>query len=116
MVSSKRSEADSTVKNQNDLIVIIVSVVLALIAIATFYFTKPEVKTPAPPEQVITTAPQLPAGDVKMAAALPGGSTTGGAAGRGAGAGPRGAGPAAGSPAGGGNPGATGGPQLSIAR
>lgn len=102
-------------KNQNDLIVIIVSVVLALIAIATFYFTKPEVKTPAPPEQVITTAPQLPAGDVKMAAALPGGSNAGGA-GRTAGAGPRGGGPAAGAPAGGGNPGATGGPQLSLAR
>lgn len=103
-------------KNQNDLIVIIVSVVLALIAIATFYFTKPEVKTPAPPEQVITTAPQLPAGDVKMAAALPGGSSTGAAGGRGAGN-PRGAGPGGGgAPVAGGNPGATGGPQLSLAR
>lgn len=72
-------------KNQNDLIVTVATVVLALVAITAFYFTKPEPKQPPAPEKVLTAAPQLPAGDVQFATSLPG--ATGGGAARGGGGG-----------------------------
>lgn len=77
-------------KNQNDLIITIVTVVLALIAITAFYFTKPVVTQPPAPEKVITTKPQMPLGDVQYANSLPGASNTGGGGPSGGGGGRRG--------------------------
>jgi hypothetical protein len=78
-------------KNQNDLIFSIVSVVLAAIIIAVFAFTKPEPKT-APSAEVVNTGElALPGADVKWANALPGGNQQSG-------------GGAAGAPGGGGGP------------
>jgi hypothetical protein len=58
-------------KNQNDLIISIVSGVLAVGAIVTFYFTKPEV-TPQPrPTQVNLAELQLPQADVAYTVGLP---------------------------------------------
>ncbi len=67
-------------KNQNDLIIIIVSAVLALIIAGVCIGTKREPNTIPAPEKVILTAPALPAGDVVMVNSLPGGgnSTPGG--------------------------------------
>lgn len=79
-------------KNQNDLIVSIVSVVLALIVAGVCFGTKREPVAPAAPEQVLVAPPAMPATAVKMGNALPGASQnqTGGAgpaAGGGGGAG-----------------------------
>ncbi len=71
-------------KNQNDLIISIVAIVLALIIAGVCFGTKREPIAPAAPEAVNLTAPALPAGDVVMASSLPGGSG-GGAAGGGRG-------------------------------
>lgn len=66
-------------KNQNDMIVIIVTIVLAAIAISAFAFTKPVVTQPAPPAQIVTKKAELPTGDVQFASSLPGASSaTGG--------------------------------------
>jgi len=87
-------------KNQNDLIISVVSLVLAAIIITVFYFTKADPKM-APTAEVVNTGPlAMPAADVKMANALPGGSSQGSGgggsdtatAGAGGGGGPRGAG------------------------
>jgi len=85
------------VKNQNDLIISIVSVVLALIIAGICFGTKRKPVAPAAPEVVVVTKPQLPTSDVKMANGLPGasqntpggfgGARGGGAAGPGGGAG-----------------------------
>lgn len=77
-------------KTQNDMIFSISAIVLALIAGAIFFFTRPEVPTLPDPQPVPTANAQFTPGAVTMAASLPGG-----------GGGP-GAGPAAGRPAGGG--------------
>lgn len=91
-------------KNQNDLIISIVAIVLALIIAGVCIGTKREPATIPPPEKVVLTAPALPQGDVVMVNALPGGS------GSGAGGGMGGGGPMGGmaSPMGGG-PGRPGG-------
>lgn len=75
-------------KNQNDMIVMIVTIALALIAITAFFFTKPQPVQPPQPEAVIVAKPALPTGDVQFANALPGA----GNAGSGGGGGPRGGG------------------------
>lgn len=84
-------------KNQNDLIISIVAIVLALIIAGVCFGTKREPSTIAAPEKVVLTPPVLPQGDVVMASALPGGSGSGsgapgsiGAAGGGMGASGRG--------------------------
>lgn len=64
-------------KNQNDLIISIVAIVLALIIAGVCIGTKREPNTIPPPEKVNLTAPALPQGDVVMANALPGGSGSG---------------------------------------
>lgn len=93
-------------KNQNDLIISIVAVVLALIIAGVCFGTKREPATIPAPEKVNLAAPALPAGDVVMVNTLPGGSTAGGA-GMGGGAGARG-GMGAGAPASGSGPGMAG--------
>ncbi len=62
-------------KNQNDLIISIVAIVLALIIAGVCIGTKREPATIAPPEKVILTPPTLPQGDVVMVNALPGGGS-----------------------------------------
>jgi len=70
-------------KNQNDLIVSIASVVLALGFIAGFIFMNPRpITLPPKPEPVPTGALNLPAGSVSYANTLPGASA-GGAGGAG---------------------------------
>ena len=61
-------------KNQNDLIISIVAIVLALIIAGVCYGTKREPAAPAAPEKVNLAPPQLPQGDVVMANSLPGAS------------------------------------------
>ncbi len=77
-------------KNQTDLIVIIVASVFTVGAfIGTMLMKRDVVVLPAPAEVVVTPAP-LPAGDVVFADALPGGGSNaagGGGAGRGRGPG-----------------------------
>lgn len=68
-------------KNQNDLIISIVAVVLALIISSVLFFTKREPVQPAAPTAVVLTPPALPEGSVTMANALPG-AGAGGAGGR----------------------------------
>lgn len=85
-------------KSQNDLIVTIVAILVALIAGAVSFFTKRPAETPPAPEQVVTTAPALPTSAIKMANTLPNaaqnsGGPGGGAIGRPA-AGPGGSAPA----------------------
>lgn len=88
-------------KNQNDLIALIVAIVVGLGGIATFaFFMKPEVPNVTAPAPVNTTEAALPQGAVSYTAALPGGGSNtggggGGFAGRGGAAGGFG-GPAAG--------------------
>ena len=97
-------------KNQTDLIVTIVAVLLMLIGVGVCYGTKGEATKPAPPEQVVTTKLQYPAGTVVMASALPGAGSGGGAPAGGPGgrggfgmaSGPSGARPGPGGPPGGG--------------
>lgn len=75
-------------KNQTDLIVTIVAVLIMLIGVGVCFGTQPKAQAHTPPEKVITTPAALPAADVVMATSLPGAS--GGGAGGGAGlAGPR---------------------------
>ncbi len=62
-------------KNQNDLIVSIVSLVIGLIFAIVFYATEPQVVKPADPTAVDTAPPKLPAGDVVFANSLPGASS-----------------------------------------
>ncbi len=89
-------------KNQNDLIALIVAIVVGLGGIATFaFFMKPEVPTVTAPAPVNTAEAALPQGSVTYVAALPGGGgTAGGGGGFGGAAAGRG-GPVAGSPRGG---------------
>ena len=79
---------------QTNLILSIVAPVIALIAIAVLWFTKPVVQAPAAPAAVNTAAAKLPDAGVSMAAALPGGGSGAGAVGGPAGGGPAMAGPA----------------------
>ncbi|MBX3112452.1 MAG: hypothetical protein KF857_10625 [Fimbriimonadaceae bacterium] len=60
-------------KNQNDLIAIIVAAVLAVGASAYFIFARRTPAKPAEPTQVPTAASQVPAGAVTYANSLPGG-------------------------------------------
>lgn len=55
------------------MIISAVAIVLALIFLAVFYFTKATPVQPAKPESVITTKPNFQAGAVVMADKLPGG-------------------------------------------
>jgi hypothetical protein len=103
------------VKNQNDMIIAVVAIVLGLIGFAIAIFTQREVINPPAPEQVVTSEPVLQGADVRMANSLPaaagandpytGGSVGGGA--RTAGGGGQGAGvPTAAGAGGGGGGGA----------
>ncbi len=67
---------------QTNLIISIVAPVIALIAIAVLYFTKPTLVPEPAPAAVNTTAAKLPDPGVQMANALPGagGAAAGGAA------------------------------------
>lgn len=53
------------------MIVMIVTIVLAAIAIVAFMMTKPNPVQPPAPEAVVTSKPQLPTGDVQYSTALP---------------------------------------------
>jgi hypothetical protein len=106
-------------KNQNDLIISIVSVLIGVILTIVFIASAPTVTPPAAPATVDTEAPKLPAGDVAYANSLPGGTSTGPGGGGSAtlggrmglgGGGPMGAG---GPMGGGGRGGAAGGPPRS---
>lgn len=68
-------------KNQNDLIISIVAIVLALIIAGVCFGTKREPLTIAAPEKVNLAPPVLPQGDVVMANALPGGGAAAGGGG-----------------------------------
>lgn len=75
-------------KNQNDLIIVIVCVVLLLGFGLGFHFTRPTVVAPAAPATVPLGEPTVQEGTVVRANSLPGGSTAAGAnTGAGAGAG-----------------------------
>ncbi|MBC8063586.1 MAG: hypothetical protein H7Y17_02050 [Chlorobia bacterium] len=102
-------------KNQNDLIISIVAIVLALIIAGVCFGTKREPIAPAAPEAVNLAPPALPQGDVVMANSLPGGGGggEGGPAGgfgggRGGPGGPGGPAGLGGPPTGGGKPGFSG--------
>jgi hypothetical protein len=75
-------------KNQNDLIISIVAIVLALIIAGVCFGTRREPSAPAAPEPVNLAPAALPQGDVVWATGLPsgGGSGGGGVAGGGRGA------------------------------
>lgn len=64
-------------KNQNDLIGLIVSIVVALAGILTFFFTRPTPPSVPSPTAVNTSPAALRAGSVVFANGLPGGSATG---------------------------------------
>ncbi len=68
-------------KNQNDLIISIVAIVLALIIAGVCFGTKREPVAPPAPEKVNLTPPALPAGDVVMSNSLPGASSGAGGGG-----------------------------------
>ncbi|MBV6457990.1 MAG: hypothetical protein HONBIEJF_01111 [Fimbriimonadaceae bacterium] len=68
-------------KSQNDLIFTIVAIIIAIGALAGTYFTKPEPQTFSPPEQVVVSDPQYPAGSVTYAPSLPGSGNQGGGGG-----------------------------------
>lgn len=72
-------------KNQNDLIISIVAIVLALIIAGVCLGTKREPATIPAPETVNLTPAALPAGDVIMANSLPSGSNNSGPGGGGRG-------------------------------
>ncbi len=86
-------------KNQNDLIMRIVAVVLALIACGIIIYNQPQPVQPADPEKVPAVKLELPAGTVVKTKGLPGGDnqTSGGSAPSagpgGGGLAPQGAGP-----------------------
>ncbi|HVT10842.1 MAG TPA: hypothetical protein VHE55_01135 [Fimbriimonadaceae bacterium] len=86
-------------KNQNDLIVLIVALVVVIGAFCGTFFTMPQVPKPTPPEPVNTSTPQAPTGvEPVMASSLAGGGSgagggsapmgIGGGGGASAGAGP----------------------------
>jgi hypothetical protein len=77
---------------QTNLIISIVAPVIALIAIAVLYFTKPTLVPEAAPAAVNTTEAKLPDPGVQMGNALPG-AGGGAAAGAGGGFGGRAGGP-----------------------
>jgi hypothetical protein len=103
------------VKSQTDIIVSIVSIVLALIVAGVCFAMKPQVQPIAAPEQVNVSPPQYPAGSVRFSNSLPNAGQAGvGMVGGGGGArpGPGGRmsmGTGAGGPAMGPPPGAMGG-------
>ena len=66
---------------QTNLIFSIVAPVVALIAVAVIYFTKPIPSAIAPPAPVNVAAAKLPADNVVLANALPGASGSAGGAG-----------------------------------
>lgn len=68
-------------KNQNDLIALIVSVVLGLAGVLTFMFTAPKPTAPTPPTPVVTAPAQLQPAAVVFADTLPGGGNAGGGGG-----------------------------------
>ena len=76
-------------RNQLDLIISSVAILLALIFAAVFYSTKKTVQKPAEPTKVNLAALALPGGDVKYGNSLPGGGggSGGGGAMRGGGGG-----------------------------
>ena len=82
-------------KNQNDLICIVVCSVLAVVGAVVMFFMKREPVAPAPPQAVLTADPTYPTGaGSTWANSLPGGSNSsaGGFAGFGGGMGPGGMG------------------------
>lgn len=98
-------------KNQNDLIISIVAIVLALIIAGVCFGTKREPIAPAAPEKVNLAPPSLPQGDVVMANSLSGGGGGGAAGGGRATGGPAAfGGPSAGGGRGVGGPAVMGGP------
>lgn len=58
-------------KNQNDMIIAIVAIVLGLIGFAVAFFTQRDVNPVPSPEQVVTSDPVLQGADVRMANSLP---------------------------------------------
>lgn len=80
-------------KNQNDMIVSIVAIVVALIALGVLYGTKPDPVLPEQSPPVDTTAPTLGAVEVPMTNGVGSGGATGGG-GAGAGGNNRGFAPA----------------------
>lgn len=74
-------------KNQNDMIITIVAIVLGIIGFCIGFFTKRQVNAPPAAEVVVLTPPALQGAEVKMANALPSGgngslfSTSGGGGG-----------------------------------
>lgn len=72
-------------KNQNDLIISIVAVVLALIFGGVFMATARQPVKPAPAEAVVTSDAKMPEGSVQFADTLPGAGNTGQQAGGGGG-------------------------------
>ncbi len=62
-------------KNQNDMIISIVAIVLGIIGFCIGFFTKRQVVAPPSPQQVVLTPPALQGAEVKTANALPSGGT-----------------------------------------
>jgi len=94
-------------KNQNDLICIVVCSVLAVVGAVVMFFMKREPVAPAPPQAVLTADPTYPTGGATTwANSLPGGSNSsaGGFAGFGGGMGGPGGGMGRGGPFAGGPP------------
>lgn len=97
-------------KNQNDMIISVVAIVLGLIGFCIGFFTKRQVVSPPAPEQVVVTPPQLQGAEVKLSNSLPaatggqanpfGGGGGGGAAGGGRPGAPSAAGTSTGGPTG----------------
>ncbi len=75
-------------RDQTNIIVTVVAVLLGIIGATTLFFTKPEPQPVSPVETVPLAAAKLPAAEplVVKANALPGGSAAGGGAGGGFGA------------------------------
>jgi hypothetical protein len=76
-------------KNQNDMIIMIVAVVVCLAGAAVLYFTSPDVPTIAAPQVVDVSAPVIQSGSVVTGSSLPGGGGGGGGFGGGAAGGRR---------------------------
>ncbi|MBS1707293.1 MAG: hypothetical protein JSS65_01080 [Armatimonadetes bacterium] len=70
-------------KNQNDIIAIIVAAVLAIGASCYFIFAHRKPETPASPTPVPTAATKVPEGSLALANSLPGGGGGGGGGARG---------------------------------
>ena len=109
------SNAGPGPNSQTNLVLSIVAPVIALIAVAVLYFTKPTLVPEAAPAAVNTTAAKLPDPGVQLGNALPG---AGSGAASGAGPGGPGRGPMGGPPTGGfgGPAGGRGGKPLAGAR